>query len=38
MISMRKIVLMGRTYRYAIRYEEILSILIKYGLGIWLML
>ena len=33
MISIRKIGVMGRTYRHAKRYEEILNILIKYGFG-----
>jgi len=33
MISIRKIGVMGRTYRHAKRYEEILNVLIKYGFG-----
>ena len=33
MISIRKIGVMGRTYRYAKRYGEILNVLIKYGFG-----
>ena len=33
MISIRKIGVMGRTYRHAKRYEEILTVLIKYGFG-----
>ena len=33
MISIRKIGIMGRTYRHAKRYEQILNVLIKYGLG-----
>jgi ubiquinone biosynthesis protein len=33
MISIRKIGVMGRTYRYVRRYQEILSVLIKYGFG-----
>ncbi len=33
MISIRKIGVMGRTYRHAKRYAEILNILIKYGFG-----
>jgi len=31
MISVRKIGIMGRKYRHAKRYEEILHVLIKYG-------
>jgi ubiquinone biosynthesis protein len=33
MISIRKIGVVGRTYRYVRRYQEILSVLIKYGFG-----
>jgi len=33
MISIRKIGTVGRTYRYVRRYQEILSVLIKYGFG-----
>ena len=33
MISIRKIGAMGRTYRHAKRYGEILNVLIKYGFG-----
>jgi ubiquinone biosynthesis protein len=33
MISIRKIGITGRTYRYAKRYKEILHVLIKYGFG-----
>ena len=33
MISIRKIGVMGRTYRHAKRYGEILNVLIKYGFG-----
>ena len=33
MISIRKIGVMGRTYRHAKRYKEILNVLIKYGFG-----
>jgi ubiquinone biosynthesis protein len=33
MISIRKIGVVGRTYRYVKRYQEILSVLIKYGFG-----
>ncbi len=33
MISIRKIDIMGRTYRHAKRYQEILHVLIKYGFG-----
>jgi ubiquinone biosynthesis protein len=33
MISIRKISVVGRTYRYVRRYQEILSVLIKYGFG-----
>ena len=33
MISIRKIGAMGRTYRHARRYGEILNVLIKYGFG-----
>lgn len=33
MISIRKIGVMSRTYRHAKRYQEILSVLIKYGFG-----
>jgi ubiquinone biosynthesis protein len=33
MISIRKIGVLGRTYRHAKRYEEILNVLIKYGSG-----
>ena len=33
MISIRKIGVMGRTYRHAKRYQETLNVLIKYGFG-----
>ena len=33
MISIRKIGVMGRTYRHAKRYKEILTVLVKYGFG-----
>jgi ubiquinone biosynthesis protein len=33
MISIRKIGLLGRTYRHVKRYKEIVSILVKYGFG-----
>ena len=33
MISIRKIDIMGRAYRHAKRYQEILHVLIKYGFG-----
>jgi ubiquinone biosynthesis protein len=33
MISIRKIGVVGRTYRHVRRYKEIVSILIKYGFG-----
>jgi len=33
MISIRKIGAVGRTHRYVNRYQEILSVLIKYGFG-----
>jgi len=33
MISIRKIGLLGRTYRHIKRYKEIVSILVKYGFG-----
>jgi len=33
MISIRKIGVVGRTYRHAKRYQEILFVLIKYGFG-----
>jgi len=33
MISIRKIGVMGRTYRHAKRYQEILHVLVKYGFG-----
>jgi ubiquinone biosynthesis protein len=33
MISIGKIGVMGRTYRHAKRYQEILHVLIKYGFG-----
>jgi ubiquinone biosynthesis protein len=33
MISISKIGVMGRTYRHAKRYKEILNVLIKYGFG-----
>jgi ubiquinone biosynthesis protein len=33
MISIKKIGVMGRTFRHAKRYEEILNVLIKYGFG-----
>jgi ubiquinone biosynthesis protein len=33
MISIKQIGAMGRTYRYAQRYKEILQVLIKYGFG-----
>jgi ubiquinone biosynthesis protein len=33
MISIRKLGVLGRTYRHAKRYEEILNVVIKYGFG-----
>jgi len=33
MIGIRKIGVMGRTYRHAKRYQEILHVLVKYGFG-----
>ena len=33
MISIRKIGVLGRTYRHVRRYKEIVSILVKYGFG-----
>jgi len=33
MISIRKIGALGRTYRHVRRYQEILSVLVKYGFG-----
>ena len=33
MISIRKIGVVGRTYRHAKRYQEILHVLMKYGFG-----
>ena len=34
MISIRKIGVMGRTYRQAKRYEEVLNVLIKYSFSL----